>query len=118
MKKNYISMLRLLALGAISSAIILSGCRLETGAETEVQNDSEEMEEKTTGAVTLEVYQQLEKGMSYEEVKEIIGTEGKQMTQEGDSNPAYIWDGESEGSFLSISFKRDKLSTRTQVGLR
>lgn len=118
MKKNYITMLRFLTIGAISSAIILSGCRLETGTEKEVQNDSEEMEEKTAGAVTLEMYQQLEKGMSYEEVKEIIGTDGKPMNEEGGPNQGYIWDGVSEGSFLSISFKRDKLSTRTQVGLR
>jgi hypothetical protein len=120
-KNNYITTLRLLAAGAISTSIILGGCRLETETGNEVQEvNTEENEETTTGAVTLEIYNQLEKGMSYEEVREIIGfdpleSEGK--TEESNSS-RYTWPGENEKAFLSVAFKKNKLSSKTQAGLR
>jgi outer membrane protein assembly factor BamE (lipoprotein component of BamABCDE complex) len=115
-KMNYISVLRLCSAGVISASILLGGCRLETDPQNELQEVNSE--KGAAGTVTLEMYNQLDKGMSYEEVEAVIGSPGKHMTEEGDTNEVYIWDGENESSFLSVSFKRNKLSTKTQVGLR
>ncbi|RIW34673.1 hypothetical protein D3H55_09160 [Bacillus salacetis] len=114
--------IRLIIAGVMASSLFLGGCRLETGTNNEVKISSDETgsqasAETTGGMVTMEIYNQLDKGMSYEEVKAIIGSEGKPMTEPGDLNAAYIWDGENN-AFLSVQFKKDKLSTKTQVGLK
>jgi hypothetical protein len=121
-KRIDIKIMRLTAAAAIASSLFLGGCRLETESEAGVQEASDgagapREVEKTTGAVTLEMYNRLGKGMSYEEVKAIIGTEGKLMTEEGDSDATYVWEGEGNG-FLSVSFRKDKLLTRTHFGLK
>ncbi|WP_421385192.1 hypothetical protein ACOJQI_10640 [Bacillus salacetis] len=120
-KNNYITIVRLFAAGVISSSIILGGCRLETETENEVQEvTNEQSEETTTGAVTLEMYNQLEKGMRYEEVREIIGFDPLEPVEEADesSSSRFTWPGESEQAFLTVAFKKNKLSTKTQMGLR
>ncbi|TYS16717.1 hypothetical protein FZC78_12085 [Rossellomorea vietnamensis] len=112
----------------ISFSLLLGGCRIESGSNDEhtdkketkavQENDMKSKEEKTTALATMEMYNQLEKGMSYEEVKEIIGSEGKAATEEGDADMMYIWDGSYPNSFLSVSFKRNKLMSKTQMGLK
>lgn len=112
----------------ISISLLLGGCRIESGNSDEntekeenkavQENDMKSKEEKTSALATMEMYNQLEKGMSYEEVKGIIGSEGKAATEEGDADMIYIWDGSYPNSFMSVSFQRNKLISKTQMGLK
>ncbi|MGF2616124.1 hypothetical protein FZC84_10775 [Rossellomorea vietnamensis] len=111
----------------LSATITLGACRIESGSSNgnipkenqEISQENEVMsdEEKTSALATMEIYNQLHKGMSYEEVKEIIGSEGKAATEEGDVDGVFIWDGNNPNSFMSVSFQRNKLIRKTQMGL-
>ncbi|MCA1063814.1 DUF3862 domain-containing protein [Rossellomorea sp. AcN35-11] len=94
------------------SAGILSGCRI--GGQGNVQGEEE------STLVTLEQYHQLEKGMSYEQVTDILGSPGNAMTDEQDDSDkeTYAWDGKQAKSFLSVSFTKGKLISKVQNGLQ
>jgi hypothetical protein len=99
----------------VYSAVILSGCRIgEPSKETTIQK-----EQVDKPVATLEKYNQLEKGMTYEEARDIMGFTGKPKSDESsDSNhKTYVWDGK-QTSFLTVTFLKGKLSTKQQVGLQ
>ncbi|MCC5800787.1 hypothetical protein [Rossellomorea vietnamensis] len=99
------------------SAVILSGCRIG-GPTNEAKDTTVEEEQEETPVVTLEKYNQLEKGMTYEEATKIMGFAGKPMSDESSdsNNKTYVWDGKQK-SFLTVTFLKGKLSTKQQVGL-
>jgi Domain of Unknown Function with PDB structure (DUF3862) len=100
--------------GTCFSIGILGGCRIGSPGE------ERKVEEEHSTFVTLDHYNQLEKGMSYEEATEIIGSPGKAMTDEQDESTTeiYAWDGEQAKSFLSVTFKKGQLITKEQRGLQ
>jgi outer membrane protein assembly factor BamE (lipoprotein component of BamABCDE complex) len=101
------------------SAVILSGCRIG-GPTNEAKETIVEEEQEQTPVATLEKYNQLDKGMTYEEATDIMGFTGKPMSDESsDSNhKTYVWDGKQSKSFLTVTFLKGKLSTKQQVGLK
>ncbi|UXH46322.1 hypothetical protein N5C46_09865 [Rossellomorea vietnamensis] len=101
------------------SAVILSGCRIG-GPTNEAKETIVEEEQKETPVATLEKYNQLEKGMSYEEVSDNLGFSGTPMSDESSesNHKTYAWDGEQPKSFLTVTFLKEKLSTKQQVGLQ
>ncbi len=89
------------------SGVFLLGC---SNPEEESINSPE---------ITLQEFNQLSKGMSYEEVVEIVGSEGKPTSDPEDENSkAFVWDGVVSESFANISFKKDKLITKIQFDLK
>ncbi|WP_421381873.1 DUF3862 domain-containing protein [Bacillus salacetis] len=90
---------------------VMTGCSNEGEQSTEENSES--------GLVTLQDFNQIKKGMTYEEVKELVGTEGTLMTAEDDDVTMYVWDGVAPDSFMSLTFKQNgKLSEKVQNGLK
>jgi hypothetical protein len=80
-------------------------------------------EEVNTPEITLQELQQINKGMELDEVVGIIGGEGKQQGDNGKSGTkahqvSYIWNGDTENSFVHINFLNNKVSTIKDVNMR
>ena len=75
--------------------------------------------------ITLEQYDQIKTGMTYDEVKEIIGSEGTMSRETGDKGTddymvSYTWDGSGDtASFALFTFEGEPLllTDKRQVGL-
>lgn len=72
------------------------------------------------GPATMDKYSQIENGMTYDEVKKIIGEDGvESVATENDATniQIYQWAGEMPGSNITVSFQDDAVTSATQVGL-
>lgn len=72
------------------------------------------------GPATMDKFNQIQTGMTYDEVKEIMGEDGiESVSAESDAASAkvYQWAGETPGSNITVSFLNDGVSSATQVGL-
>ena len=73
-----------------------------------------------TADISKAKYDQIKTGMSYEEVKKIIGSDGEQRSSSSIGNSSYVsyvWKG-PKFSRISASFRNDKLSSKSQSGLK
>lgn len=72
------------------------------------------------GELTLEKFNRIEKDMSYKQVVDIFGSEGKQVATMGEGKTKFVsykWDGENF-SYVLISFVGDKMFQKDQDGLK
>ena len=70
--------------------------------------------------VTLAEYEQIRNGMSYSEVRSIIGESGQELSRSdlaGYTTVMYSW-ANSNGSNMNAMFQNDKLVNKAQLGLR
>lgn len=70
--------------------------------------------------VTLEKFNQVETGMTYEEVVEIMGAEGEVISSAeimGTVSTIYSWQGKDAFSSVIITFLGDAVESKTQTGL-
>ncbi|NDI37091.1 hypothetical protein [Chengkuizengella sediminis] len=72
---------------------------------------------ENTSEITLEEYNKLEEGMTYEEVIEIVGSEGDKMVSE-DRIEKYAWAGSEEKAMASITFQDGELRGKWEVDLK
>ncbi len=72
--------------------------------------------------ITMEEYNQIENGMTYDEVVEIIGSQGELSTEseyEGYTIEIYTWYADKTiGSNANVTFENGKVSAKAQVGLK
>lgn len=72
--------------------------------------------------ITMEEYNQIETGMSYEQVKEIIGSAGEvssQVESGGYKIVIITWYGNGvAGSNANVTFTNDEVTAKAQVGLQ
>lgn len=74
-----------------------------------------------TCKIDLEIYGQLKTGMTYDEVKEIIGSDGTLMTETdigGVKSSMYMWRAEDGIGTASIMFQNDIVVSGSQTGLK
>jgi len=76
--------------------------------------------------VTYEDYNKVKEGMTYEEVVEVVGEEGDQMSSiniegagqfEGASSKAYKWQN-SDGSNMIVMFSNGEVMSKSQTMLK
>jgi hypothetical protein len=70
--------------------------------------------------VTQEKYAQILEGMTYQEVRDVIGTDGEELSHSdiaGFTTVAYSWRNPN-GSNMMIMFQNGRLVSKTQFGLR
>lgn len=72
--------------------------------------------------ITLEEYNRIENGMTYEEVRDIIGGDGTLMSEVGEKDSpyytvSYSWEGKGLGANANFTFQGGKLSVKAQFGL-
>ena len=70
--------------------------------------------------LTMDKYNQIKNGMSYQEVKDIIGREGTQTMSSGEGKykvESYKWEGDNY-QFISVVFTGGKVQSKVQANLK
>ena len=70
--------------------------------------------------MTIDKFNQINNGMTYEEVKNIIGCDGKLSTEssaDDKSMKVYYWYAKNGVSNATFSFYNDELNAKSQIGL-
>lgn len=102
--------------GALLSKMIQGAAAMEMAGSVQ-----DRLPEGVQGAVTMAQYEQLETGMPYERVVELLGAEGTEfyeMDLGGTGGSAYTWKGAaSPSAILTAVFQDGALVTKMQVGL-
>lgn len=78
--------------------------------------------EAKEGVLTEEKFAKIENGMTYDEVKAIIGAEGSVMSESGDKGTEFhtvIYEWETDGIFSNANFmfQGEKLTSKSQIGV-
>jgi hypothetical protein len=72
------------------------------------------------GLATMQHFEDIEIGMTYEEICEIIGAEGELVAEAGSGDivvQSYTWEGVNANSVISISFTNGVADAKAQTGL-
>ena len=79
----------------------------------------------TSGSkITMAEFNEIEHGMSYKEVVEIIGSSGEMLSEVGKKGSdlytvVYMWEGSGKiGANANIMFQGDEVTTKAQFGLK
>jgi hypothetical protein len=73
--------------------------------------------------ITLTQYNKVTKGQTYEEIKNIMGTEGELVIDEGQTESpseylkTYRWYGKTKNAFAIMTFIDGKMASKTYIGL-
>jgi hypothetical protein len=72
--------------------------------------------------ITLEQFNQIEDGMTYEDVKKILATSGELQSESGDKDSEssvliYTFTGKAEGSKAVVMLRGDKVISKSNIGL-
>ena len=79
-----------------------------------------ENETKNEEWISADEYDQIESGMSYDQVKEIVGSEGEELSTAtvGDmTTTIYMWYGKDHISNANVTFQDDAVMAKAQIGL-
>lgn len=83
-----------------------------------------ENENKQEEKITLEKFNKIETGMSYEQVIEIIGEEGTTLSETNISNDEkyhtvmYSWKAKNGIANANVTFQGNKVISKAQIGLK
>lgn len=89
-------------------------------AQQDVERATGVAETEEAGGITMAKFNQLETGMSYAEVVEILGEEGTELSRTdmmGIVTVMYSWDGKSFASNMNAMFQNDEMVSKAQLGL-
>jgi hypothetical protein len=116
-----------LGIGGLIFCLAIFGMLLQHGAGTSGsatpssgQHYRDTVSRRSASGVSLAAYMQIENGMSYGQVQEIIGTAGEEISSSniaGYSTVMYSWKNWN-GSNMNAMFQNDRLVTKAQFGLR
>lgn len=101
----------------IGIIIVIIGIAL---LSNDIDNNDNSDKNDNSNYVTLEKFNQIENGMTYDEVKQIIGSDGTLSTEAGSgeyNTKIYYWYGEDNISNATISFTNDQVTAKSQIGL-
>jgi hypothetical protein len=112
-------------LAVIAAALILflPGGVLNKAADSDPASNTSITTPEGKPAITVEKFNQVQKGMTYEEVKTLLGADGEKVVNEGAQSTdseyltTYRWYGQNDGSVAVMSFLDGKLAAKTQIGL-
>ncbi|WP_242224565.1 DUF3862 domain-containing protein [Bacillus cereus group sp. BfR-BA-01380] len=88
------------------------------------KEETKKEEAKNKPGVSKAEFDQIQNGMSYEEVKNIIGSDGEVLSETGQKGDQfhtimYKWDGEKGlGANANFTFQEEKLANKSQFGLK
>lgn len=94
-----------------STPVTTSSPASNTGGSTTSSSNS---------GLTLDKYNQIKNGMSYQEVKDIIGREGTETMSSGEGKykvESYKWEGD-DYQFISVVFTGGKVQSKVQANLK
>lgn len=128
-KFGCLGIIALIVLGIIIAALGGGGESEKTSKETSTQEQSKsdnkaKEESGNKEGISKAEFDQIQNGMTYEEVKGIIGSEGEVLSETGSAGDQfhtimYKWDGEKGfGANANFTFQEDKLQNKSQFGLK
>ena len=82
--------------------------------------ESLKVDENSIDKMTMDKFNKITTGMTYEEVTKIVGSEGKLSTESsygGYSFKMYVWEASNGIASASVSFTNGKVSAKSQLGL-
>jgi hypothetical protein len=109
-----------LGIGGLIFCLVILGMLLQHRAGASEQHDRNAVSRRSASGVTLAAYMRIENGMSYEQVREIIGRDGQEISSSniaGYLTVMYSWKNWN-GSNMNAMFQNDQLVTKAQFGLR
>jgi Beta-lactamase inhibitor (BLIP) len=74
----------------------------------------------SNSGLTMDKYNQIKNGMTYQEVKDIIGREGTETMSSGEGKykvESYKWEGD-DYQFISVVFTGGKVQSKVQANLK
>lgn len=110
-RKSQSSFIKILGI-ALGLFIIIIGIAALSGGSDEDNNKC---------YITLDEFNKIQSGMSYNQVKEIVGCEGTVVSESeymGTKMTIYSWYGKDGISNANVNIQNDKLLNKTQVGLK
>lgn len=137
-KFGCLGFIALIVIGAIAAALGGGDDKKETtssepkqetqapAAKEEVKKEEPKKEEapKNKPGISKAEFDQIQNGMSYDEVKAIIGSDGEVLSESGQAGEQfhtimYKWDGEKGfGANANFMFQEGKLQNKSQFGLK
>lgn len=91
----------------------------DSTSDTAKESSSDSKDSSSSGDITYDKFKQLKFGMSYDEVKEVMGSDGEETrsSQVGQyESKTYAWKGD-KFERISASFRNDELRFLSQSGL-
>ncbi len=109
--------------------IVILGVASSTGVKKNQENteksytetDTETRENTPTPAVTYANFEKIENGMTYEQVVEIFGEDGKILSEStvlDTSMQIYYWYDSTGISNCNVTFQNNKVMAKAQIGLK
>lgn len=102
--------------------LIVVGCSsiLSDNSNLDSNNFNNNSTEENGCYATINLFNSIQTGMTYDEVKNLIGCDGTLSTESsyGDSNmKIYYWYAKNGISNMTISFMNNEVSAKSQIGL-
>ena len=101
----------IIVLLSIGIAVSTADSTNSVSSQPEIQNNDK---------ITLEKFNQIQTGMTYQQVVEIIGEEGTLSTESSYSNQTmqiYYWYAKNGISNTTVTFMNGKVTAKSQIGL-
>ncbi|KFM98839.1 hypothetical protein D0U04_20320 [Bacillus clarus] len=100
----------------------MTACDQKKEIKKQTATSSTITENKKHETMDGNLFSQINEGMTYKEVKELIGFEGNLLIEEGEKNSTqykqtFAWRGNAPKSFVEITFLDGKVRSKTQQGL-
>ena len=114
MKRKLVTLL----LAGVLSVSAMACASSNNESEDQAAESTSEDAAQDSDAAIMEKYTQLENGMSYDEVKETMGSDGEDITSEDDAEnvKVYQWTSEDTGATITVTFEDDKAVSFGQEG--
>lgn len=108
---------------ALSFILIFIGIMIFiNGVSSLMKEDTKNVDKEEKCAITLNEFNNIENGMSYEQVRDIVGCEGTVLSEVGEKGTEYYtimysWYAENGIANANFTFQNNKLITKAQLGL-
>ena len=117
----------LLLAGVLSVSAMACGASSSETKDQTTESTTEDTAAEDTAAedtaedgdtALMDKYTQLKNGMSYDEVKETMGSDGEDITADdaAENTKVYQWTSEGSDSTISVTFEDDKAVSFSQEG--
>ena len=100
----------------------MTACEQKKEVKKQTAISSTVLESAKKDSININHFSNINEGMTYTEVKDLIGFEGELLIEEGEEDSTQIkqifaWKGSDPKSFVEITFLDGKVHSKTQQGL-
>ncbi|HFJ9286267.1 hypothetical protein AAHH69_16320 [Bacillus toyonensis] len=100
----------------------MTACEQKKEVKKQTATSSTVMESQKKEFININHFSKIDEGMTYTEVKDLIGFEGNLLIEEGVEHSTQIkqifaWKGNNPNSFVEITFLDGKVHSKSQQGL-